>query len=158
MAAVNAQLRAQYDPDGTRTALLARRSRQNIIAGSILNVETWNDASKTTFSTFAGVVLGIRHRNTSTSFTLRNVVNKTGVEITFNAYSPLIKDIRVIARAHTSKREGPLRRVRRAKLYYLRTDEKRLPNVARAIQVARAREERDRQSDVRAQELLAKDA
>lgn len=152
MAAVHAQLRSQYDPDGSLTALFARKSFDTVPAGSVLIVETWNDASRTTFSTFAGALIAIRRRHTSTSFVLRNIVNRTGVEVRFNLYSPLIKDIKVVQRAVGNKKDGQLRRARRAKLYFVRHDDNRLPNVSRSIQVMRAREEREREALRRAEE------
>ena len=38
----------------------------------------------------------------------------------FHAYSPMIKDIKVLQRADAKKRQPGLTRTRRAKLYYLR--------------------------------------
>lgn len=140
MAALNAQLRTQYDQDGSLTALFARNSLDRTPPGSIVIVETWNDITKTTFTSFSGALIAIRRRGTSTSFVLRNIVNKTGVEMRFNLYSPLIKEIKVVQRAVGTKRDSRLRRARRAKLYYVRRDDSRLPNIARAIQVMRERE------------------
>ncbi|MCO5590052.1 hypothetical protein L7F22_044021 [Adiantum nelumboides] len=150
MAALHAQLRSQYDQDGSLTALFARNSRDRVPPGSIVIVESWNDMSKTTFTSFSGALIAIRRRGTSTSFVLRNLVNKTGVEMRFNLYSPLIKEIKVVQRAVGSKRDSRLRRARRAKLYYVRRDDSRLPNIARAIQLMRERElqARNKEADV----------
>lgn len=98
---------------------------------------------KTNFSTFAGIVMAIRRRGVSTSFRLRNLVQKLGVEMVFRIYSPLLKDIRVIQRATAGKdkKAGGLRRTRRAKLYYLRNDDRRLAGISSLIRVHRAKEE-----------------
>jgi ribosomal protein L19 len=82
-------------------------------------VETWTNSSKYSTTTFSGVLLGVRRRGTSTSFVVRNLVLKLGVEMRFNLYSPLLKDVRVISKAEVGKnnKTGGLRRVRRAKLY-----------------------------------------
>lgn len=140
MAALHAQLRSQYDQDGSLTALFSRNSLDRVPPGSIVIVDSWNDMSKTTFTSFSGALIAIRRRGTSTSFVLRNLVNKTGVEMRFNLYSPLIKEIKIVQRANGTKRDSRLRRTRRAKLYYLRRDDSRLPNIARAIQLMRERE------------------
>lgn len=68
-------------------------------------------------TSFAGVMLAVRRRGVDTSFVLRNIVQGTGVEMQFFVNSPHLKNVEVI-RDHTGKRKG--RRVRRAKLYYLR--------------------------------------
>lgn len=58
-----------------------------------------------------GVVIARRNRGLNSSFTVRKISHGEGVERTFQTYSPLIDSIKV-------KQRG---RVRRAKLYYLRT-------------------------------------
>ncbi|KAJ1729810.1 hypothetical protein LPJ61_003338 [Coemansia biformis] len=68
-----------------------------------------SDPSATT--TFGGVCIAIYRRGIDTSFILRNLVQNVGVEMRFMAYSPLVKHIEVTQKA---------RRVRRAKLFYLR--------------------------------------
>lgn len=140
MAALHAQLRHQYDQNGSLTALFSRKSIDRVPPGSIIIVETWNDMTKTTFTSFSGVLIAIRRRGTSTSFVLRNLVNKTGVEMRFNLYSPLIKEIKVVQRAVGSKRDSRLRRARRAKLYYIRRNDSKLPNIVRAIQLMREKD------------------
>ncbi|KAJ2861496.1 hypothetical protein GGI22_002442 [Coemansia erecta] len=81
-------------------------------AGDVVLVETQSSISKSAGSTnFTGVCIAIYRRGIDTSFILRNVVNKIGVEIRFMAYSPLVKRIEVV-----QKGEG----FRRAKLFYLR--------------------------------------
>jgi large subunit ribosomal protein L19 len=59
---------------------------------------------------YEGVVIGKRNRGLNSSFTVRKISHGEGVERTFQTYSPLVNEIKVIRRGD----------VRRAKLYYLR--------------------------------------
>ncbi|CAM3583746.1 50S ribosomal protein L19 [Parendozoicomonas haliclonae] len=59
---------------------------------------------------YEGVVIGKRNRGLNSAFTVRKISSGTGVERTFQTYSPLVASIEV-------KRRGD---VRKAKLYYLR--------------------------------------
>ena len=59
---------------------------------------------------FEGVVVAVKNRGISSSFTVRKISSGVGVERTFQTHSPLIKSIKV-------KRKG---KVRQSKLYYLR--------------------------------------
>ena len=59
---------------------------------------------------FEGVVIAKRNRGLNSSFIVRKVSGGSGVERTFQLYSPIIAGIEI-------KRRGD---VRRAKLYYLR--------------------------------------
>ena len=94
--------------------LFSRRHRDRILPGSVLTVFM----QQPPFS-FSGVLLSIRRGGPDTSFVLRNVVQKTGVEMQFFVNSPDVKRIEVIQHAGgRGGREG--RRMRRAKLFYLR--------------------------------------
>ncbi len=59
---------------------------------------------------FEGIVVSIKNRSISSSFTVRKISYGEGVERVFQTHSPLIDSVKV-------KRKGS---VRRAKLYYLR--------------------------------------
>ena len=59
---------------------------------------------------FEGVVVAVKKRGISSSFTVRKISYGEGVERVFQTHSPLIDSIKI-------KRRGD---VRRAKLYYLR--------------------------------------
>ncbi len=59
---------------------------------------------------FEGVVVAVKNRGISSSFTVRKISYGEGVERVFQPHSPIIDKIEV-------KRKGD---VRRAKLYYLR--------------------------------------
>ncbi|KAI0771904.1 translation protein SH3-like domain-containing protein [Trametes elegans] len=102
-----------------KLALLARfgkRHPEPILPGSVVQV-----SSKYAPTTFTGVVLSVRRRGADTSVLLRNIINRTGVEMQYFVCSPHVKDIKVLMRAGkhgTEGRQGP--RMRRAKLFYLR--------------------------------------
>ena len=68
------------------------------------------EGSKERIQVFQGVVISIKGRGASRTFTVRKISNGVGVEWIFPYHSPKIATIDV-------KRRG---RVRRAKLYYLR--------------------------------------
>ncbi|PWN28542.1 hypothetical protein BDZ90DRAFT_231526 [Jaminaea rosea] len=142
------QLRSQFDPADRLTRLFHRRSPEQIPVGSVLIVESWTSPAKTGMTTFSGVLMAIRRRGTSTSFVLRNLVQKLGVEMRFNLYSPLLKDVRVVARADVGKGaknmpQGSIRRVRRAKLYYLRKGDNRIAGIGRMIKSRRQQQEKE---------------
>ena len=69
------------------------------------------EGEKERIQAFEGVCIARRGSGVSATFTVRKISNGVGVERIFPIHSPIIQDIRVV-------REG---RVRRAKLYYLRT-------------------------------------
>ena len=60
---------------------------------------------------FEGVVIAVKNRGINSSFTVRKISYGEGVERVFTLYSPLVDSIKLI-------RKG---KVRRSKLYYLRT-------------------------------------
>ena len=72
---------------------------------------------------FEGMVIARRNRGLNSSFTVRKISYGEGVERVFQTYSPLLKSIEI-------KRRG---RVRRAKLYYLRTRRGKAARIAEKI-------------------------
>lgn len=116
-------------PTPEKQQLLATRfshhHQDRIRPGSVLRV-TMEHAPVS----FAGVMLAVRRRGVDTSFVLRNVIQGTGVEMQFFVNSPHLKDIKVL-RDHTGKRGG--RRVRRAKLYYLRDSPEKMTAFASGV-------------------------
>ena len=68
------------------------------------------EGNRERLQSFEGVVIGKRNRGLNSAFTVRKMSNGVGVERTFQTYSPLIGNIRVVRRGD----------VRQAKLYYLR--------------------------------------
>jgi ribosomal protein L19 len=104
------------DPHGTRAALFDKNAKSCLPIGSVLEVEMWDDfPAKTTFKSFAGHIIAVRRRGMDTSFRLRSIIQRLGVEQVFRLYSPTIKSIRIINR-------GALRgkRYKKAKIYYTR--------------------------------------
>ncbi|OBZ76528.1 50S ribosomal protein L19 [Grifola frondosa] len=95
-------------------ALFSKRHPSRILPGSVLTV-TLNHAP----NTFSGVLMSIRRRGLDTSFLLRNIINRTGVEMQFSVCSPHVTGIQVLQRAG-GKGPKDARRMRRAKLFYLR--------------------------------------
>lgn len=89
-------------------ALFSRRSPTHLKVGSIVTV--LNEQAPTTFT---GVLIAIRRRGPDSSFTLRNILNRTGIEMQFFPNAPGVKEVNVI-------RPPPKGRMRRAKLFYLR--------------------------------------
>jgi len=100
--------------------LFSRHSPNQLRPGSIVTV-TMEHAPQT----FTGVLLAIRRRGPDTSFVLRNVIQRTGVELQIFANSPHVKDIKVV-------RKPPKGRMRRAKLYYLRDSPEKMGVIAGA--------------------------
>ncbi|ADV25357.1 ribosomal protein L19 [Cryptococcus gattii Ru294] len=118
--------------------LFARRSRDRLPAGSVLTVITYTDPAKKSISPFSGVLMGTKRRGVDTSFRLRNIVNKAGVEMTFKLNSPMIKDIKVVKRAEKAK--GQLKDLKRAKVNYLRERPAVMAAIARALKTAKQNE------------------
>ncbi|KAI5450805.1 hypothetical protein NCC49_002811 [Naganishia albida] len=135
---VNETLLQDYDPQRLCKTLFSRRHPNRIKAGSVLSVVSYNNASRTHTSTFSGVLMGIRRRGVNTGFTLRNIVNKTGVEMSFKVCSPMIKDIQVVKRALKGKNAGGLRDPRRAKVNYLRDRPQMMSQIAAAVKQSKA--------------------
>ena len=88
--------------------------------GDAVEVKFLMSVSKERPQTFTGIVVGKRNRGINSSFTVRNVINGVPVERSFPTYLPLLQEVNVIAEGyiHKGKRKG--KRVRRAKLNYLR--------------------------------------
>ena len=94
--------------------LFSRRHPQRLQPGSILTAHTQQPPYS-----FSGVLISVRRRGPDTSFTLRNVVQRMGVEMQFFVNSPDLKKIQVLRRAGGGGGKAG-RRMRRAKLFYLR--------------------------------------
>jgi large subunit ribosomal protein L19 len=126
---VNEQLLQSYDPEHLRKTLFSRRNPRRLKAGSVVSVSSYTDGTKTQSTVFSGVLLGIGRKGVDTSFTLRNIVNRTGVEMKFKVHSPLIKRIEVIKEAN---KKG-LKDLKRAKVYYLRDKPGIMNQIATAV-------------------------
>ena len=86
-------------------------------------------------TTFSGVLISVRRRGPDTSFVLRNVVQRTGVEMQFFVNSPHVKEFVVVSRAGGSAADGKKKRkgFRRAKLFYLRDSPERMTAISAGV-------------------------
>lgn len=79
------------------------------------------------------IALRRRHAGRDTSFRLRNLVGRTGVEVAYKVFSPLIANIKIVSRATFSgpkvvdrngvegqRKKPTLRASKRAKMYFVR--------------------------------------
>jgi len=137
---LNAHLTSQHSNSQTYLDLFSRRSKLRLLPGSVLTVTSYSTPPTTENPTpattvFSGVLIASRrrHQGRDTSIRLRNLVGRTGVEMSFKVFSPLIKDIKVVQRAETSgpavlgkdgvelpRRKPALPAARRAKMYFVR--------------------------------------
>ena len=82
------------------------------LAGDTLRVSVRvREGDKERLQAFEGVCIARRGSGVSASFTVRKISNGVGVERIFPVHSPMIAEINVVRRG----------RVRRAKLFYLRS-------------------------------------
>lgn len=88
--------------------LFSRKSPTQLRIGSIVSVVSGHAPT-----VFNGVLIAIRRRGPDSSIRVRNVLNRTGIEVQFFVNSPGIKEINMV-------RPPPKGRMRRAKLFYLR--------------------------------------
>lgn len=80
--------------------------------GDVINIAVRVvEGGKERVQNFEGIVISRRGSGASETFTVRKISNGVGVERIFPVHSPIIQGIRIV-------RAG---RVRRAKLYYLRS-------------------------------------
>ncbi|KAG9000994.1 hypothetical protein FRB90_011696 [Tulasnella sp. 427] len=107
--------------------LFNRAHPDRLLPGSVLSVTMQHAPTN-----FSGVLIGVRYKGPDTSFTLRNIIQRTGVEMTFMVCSPALKDIKVVHRAGGGGgRQG--RRIRRAKLFYLRDQPGKMTAISTSI-------------------------
>lgn len=136
---VNLHLNSQTPNGVLHSTLFSRRHPDRLLPGSVVTISTYstpptpaNPAPSS--SSFSGVLIALRRRHAGrdTSVRLRNLVGRTGVEVSYKISSPMIKEIKVVSRAATSgapvvdkqgresRRKPALRAEKRAKLYFVR--------------------------------------
>ncbi|MEK7551736.1 MAG: 50S ribosomal protein L19 [Patescibacteria group bacterium] len=88
-------------------------SQIDFVVGDIIKVfQKVTEGEKTRIQIFEGVLMGIKGRGENKTFTVRKLVGDVAVERIFPIISPNIEKVEV--KAHSKKK------IRRAKLYYLR--------------------------------------
>ena len=89
----------------------------DFVPGDVVKVhQKIQEGEKTRTQIFEGVVLAIKGRGENKMFTVRKLVGDVAVERIFPVNSPSIE--KVVLKAHSKKK------IRQAKLYYLRTIKK----------------------------------
>ncbi|KAF1002970.1 uncharacterized protein LOC141699706 [Apium graveolens] len=88
----------------------AQREIPEIKPGHIIQLKVETPENKRRISTLKGIVIARRNAGLNTTIRLRRLITGIGVESLFPLYSPNIKEIKVLDK----------KKVRRAKLYYLR--------------------------------------
>lgn len=89
-------------------------STVNFVPGDLVKVfQKIVEGEKTRIQIFEGVVLGIKGRGDNRTFTVRKMVGDIAVERIFPVMSPSIEKTEVKSKSRT--------KIRRAKLYYLRS-------------------------------------
>ncbi len=88
-------------------------SQINFVPGDIVRVhEKIKEGGKSRIQVFEGTVLALKGREENKSFTVMKVVGDIGVEKIFPIQSPNLE--KVVIKEHSKKK------IRRAKLYYMR--------------------------------------
>ncbi|KAF3955032.1 hypothetical protein CMV_019701 [Castanea mollissima] len=82
----------------------------DIRTGDILEIKLEVPENKRRLSVYKGIVMSRQNAGLHTTIRIRRIIAGVGVEIVFPLYSPNIKEIKVVKH----------RKVRRARLYYLR--------------------------------------
>jgi len=104
------------------------------------------EKGKTRLQAFEGLVLAVKHgAEPGATFTVRKVASGVGVEKIFPLYSPMVDKIEIVKRT----------KVRRAKLYYVRT--KAAKEIRRAMRNAFAMGDTI-ESDIAEKERVAREA
>ena len=95
------------------------------------------------FQTFSGMLLAVRRSamGVGTSFRIRDVLDGTGVEMRYDAASPMIKAVNVLFRPELASAASgggkPIRVERKAKLYFARDQPERMINVQGFVRASR---------------------
>ncbi|KAJ7535616.1 hypothetical protein O6H91_12G040500 [Diphasiastrum complanatum] len=99
----------------------ARKTKEipDVQPGDIVQLRVEVPENKRRVSLLKGIVIARRNSGINTTFRIRRVLAGVGVEMVFPLYSPNIKEIKVLEK----------RKVRRAKLFYLRQKIARMSSV-----------------------------
>lgn len=107
------QLKKDLDPTGWRRKLFERSSDICVKPGDVIRVLFRGESR----DAFTGTIMGIKRAGLDTSVRLRSEVAQVGIELSVKVYSTSVENFEFISRA--------TKRARRAKLYYLRPDERK---------------------------------
>ncbi|KAI0002980.1 hypothetical protein BJV74DRAFT_714004, partial [Russula compacta] len=114
------------------STLFSRTHPDRVRPGAVLTINLTHAPTS-----FSGVLISVRRRGPDTSFVLRNVVQRTGVEMQFFVNSPHVRDIVVVSKAGGSggSGEGKKKRkgLKKAKLFYLRDSPERMTAVSSGV-------------------------
>ncbi|KAK9456395.1 translation protein SH3-like domain-containing protein [Dipodascopsis uninucleata] len=108
------RLKKELDNDGWRQKLFERSSPNALRPGDVVRVHFKPNQDSTTIM---GTIMGIRRAGLDTSVRIRTEVARLGVEMSIKVYSTSVRTFEFVSRA--------AKRARRAKLYYLRPDERK---------------------------------
>lgn len=151
----NARLVKAHNPaPATHLELFDRRNKDRVRVGDVMEVTYYTTSAKTATTRFTGVLLGVKRRGegTATSFTLRNIIQKTGVELRFPLSSPMLSKVGILVRV-TDRKVFPKRR--QAKLYSLRHNTHRFNIIIgyarQQLEEARRKRERSARAQVEAE-------
>ena len=117
--------------------LFSKSHPDRVRPGSVLTVNLAHAPTS-----FSGVLISVRRRGPDTSFVLRNVVQRTGVEMQFFVNSPHVKDVVVVSRAGgggsggnggTADRKKQRKGLKKAKLFYLRDSPERMTSASAGV-------------------------
>jgi len=111
----------------------SRRHPNRIRVGSVLTLTLEHPPHS-----FSGVLIAIKRKGADTSILLRNIVQRTGVEVQFFLNSPAIKNIKVLQRAGGTPPPGEEgvklgKAMVRSKLYFLRDYPSRMSAISAGI-------------------------
>ncbi|KAK1407303.1 hypothetical protein QVD17_38917 [Tagetes erecta] len=93
-----------------KQAIEASDSRPDLRTGDIVEIKLEVPENRRRLSIYKGIVISKQNAGIHTTIRIRRIIAGVGVEIVFPIYSPNIKEIKVVKH----------RKVRRARLYYLR--------------------------------------
>ncbi|KAG9144342.1 hypothetical protein Leryth_022332 [Lithospermum erythrorhizon] len=86
------------------------RRTPDIRVGDVVQIKLEVPENKRRLSVYKGIVMSKQNAGIHTTIRIRRIIAGIGVEIVFPVYSPNIKELQVLSH----------RKVRRARLYYLR--------------------------------------
>lgn len=88
----------------------------NFNTGDVLSIKVIHSKTKRRKQNLIGICISKRNRGINSSFTIRNLIDKEGVEHTFPLYSPLVTQVQTLYLKNVKDKHL----FRASKLYYLR--------------------------------------